>query len=138
MYYVFSIAALLADPFLQFSIDFYEKFTFTHFKNSDEFLAIASLVVNIPRLMIQVVISAWITYKFSQPLFFVVCGIDNISQLKNTIDSFYRIRKLTTSMSLLKRLKGEDLDRFHDLTCTVCYDDMKDAVMLPCNHIFHE
>jgi len=27
---------------------------------------------------------------------------------------------------------------FHDLTCTVCYEDMKEAVLLPCKHIFHE
>jgi hypothetical protein len=32
---MFSTAALLADPFMQFIVDFYEKYTFTHFKKSD-------------------------------------------------------------------------------------------------------
>jgi hypothetical protein len=138
LYYMFSTAVILADPFLQFIVDFYEKYTFTHFKNSDEFLAIASLVINIPRLIIQLLISVWIAYKFSQPFFLLICGIDNIIQLKKTIDSFYRIRKLTSAMASLKKVGGTDLDKFHDLTCTVCYDDMKEAVILPCKHIFHE
>jgi hypothetical protein len=34
-YYIFSISASLAEPFMQFGVDFYEKYTFTHFKNSD-------------------------------------------------------------------------------------------------------
>lgn len=64
VYYMYSTAAILIEPFLQFIIDFYEKYTFGHFKNSDEFLAMAGLVINIPRLIIQILISFWISYKF--------------------------------------------------------------------------
>lgn len=137
VYYMFSTATILAEPFIQFSVDFYEKYTFTHVKNSDEFLAMAGLIINIPRLIIQLVLSLWIAYKFSQPFFFVICGIDNFSQLRKSFESFSHIRKLTTSMSQLKKVAGEELEQFHDLTCTVCYEDMKEAVVLPCKHIFH-
>jgi hypothetical protein len=106
VYYMFSTAAILAEPFMQFAVDFYEKYTFAHVKNSDEFLAMAGLIVNIPRLIIQLLLSLWISYKFSQPFFFVICGIDNLSQLKNAFESFSRIRKLTSSMAQLQKVGG--------------------------------
>ena len=68
---------------MQFAVDFYEKYTFTHFKNTDYFLAMAGLIINIPRLVIQLLLSIWISYKFWQPFFFIISGIDNISQLTN-------------------------------------------------------
>lgn len=109
MYYVYSTAAILIEPFLQFILDFYEKYTFGHFKNSDEFLAMAGLAINIPRLIIQILLSLWISYKFGEPFFFMISGIDNFSQLKKTFESFNRIRKLTTAMTFLKKVKGEEL-----------------------------
>jgi hypothetical protein len=135
---MFSTAAMLAEPFMNFIVDFYEKYTFAHFQNSDEFLALASLAINIPRLIIQLLISLWISYKFSEPFFFALSCFDNLAQLMKAFESFSHIRKLGTAMSFLKKVKGEELEQFHDLTCTVCYDDIKEAVVLPCKHIFHE
>jgi len=55
----------IIEPFVQFSIDFYEKYTYNHFKNADEFLALVSLLINVPRLIFQFCISLWISIKFS-------------------------------------------------------------------------
>ncbi len=35
VYYMITNAFSLLEPFMQFAIDFYEKYTFTHIKNSD-------------------------------------------------------------------------------------------------------
>jgi hypothetical protein len=67
----------------------------------------AGLIINIPRLVIQLLLSIWISYKFWQPFFFIISGIDNISQLTNAFESFSRVRKLTSSMQQLKKVKGE-------------------------------
>ena len=61
-----------------------------------------------------------------------------MGSIKKTYDSYSRIKKLSQTMTFLKKVKGDDLNEFHDLTCTVCYEDMKEAVLLPCKHIFHE
>ena len=109
LYYMFSTSVLLLEPFLHFAVDFYEKYTLTHLRRSDELLATAALLINIPRLAVQLVISLWISYKFSEPIFFIICGIDNLSQIKKALDSFARIKKLTRTMTLLKRMRGDEL-----------------------------
>lgn len=109
VYYIIAIAALLVDPFLNFFVDFYEKYTFNHFKNVDQFLATAGLMINIPRLVIQLLISIWITFKFKEPFFLLISGIDNFGQIKSTIKAYQRTKSLTKAMLYLKRAKGEEL-----------------------------
>ncbi len=45
-------AFLLLEPFMQFALDFYEKYTFSHIKNSDELIALVSVLITIPKLII--------------------------------------------------------------------------------------
>jgi hypothetical protein len=47
-----SNAFSLLEPFMQFAMDFYEKFTFFHIKNSDEIIAKASIFITIPKLVV--------------------------------------------------------------------------------------
>jgi hypothetical protein len=104
IYYMFATAASLAEPFLQFAVDFYEKYCLTHVRGADEHLATTGLLVNVLRLVMQLLLSLWVSYKFSMPLFFVISGLDNLSQIKKTLDSYSRIRSLSGTMQHLKRV----------------------------------
>jgi hypothetical protein len=58
---------------------------------------------------------------FKQIFFATIRGIEIISNIKKTYESYSKIKKLSETMKHLKKLKGEELSEFHDLTCTVCY-----------------
>jgi hypothetical protein len=138
VYYMIANSFSLLEPFMQFAMDFYEKYTFVHIKNSDEIIATASIFITIPRLVIELLLCIWLSLHFKLVFFAVIRGFEIISNIKKTYDSYNRIKKLSQTMTFLKKLKGDELSEFHDLTCTVCYEDMKECVLLPCRHIFHE
>ena len=41
-------------------------------------------------------------------------------------------------MKNLKQLSAEDLEDMHDTTCMICFREMKEGIILPCQHAFHE
>lgn len=110
---------------MQFGMDFYEKFTFVHIKNSDEIIAKASIFITIPKLVIELIICTWLCLQFKLIVFAIIRGLEIVANIKKTYDSYIRIKKLSQTMNFLKKLKGDELQEFHDLTCTVCYEDMK-------------
>jgi len=123
---------------MQFIMDFYEKYTFVHIKNSDELIATASIFITIPKLVIELLLCIWLSLQFKLVFFAIIRGFEIVNSIKKTYDSYARIKKLSLTMTSLRKVKGEELEEFHDLTCTVCYEDMKESVLLPCRHIFHE
>lgn len=109
-----------------------------HIKNSDEIIAKASVFITIPKLVLELIICIWLSLQFRLIVFAIIRGLEIVGSIKKTYDSYMRIKKLSETMTFLKKVKGKELEEFHDLTCTVCYEDMKEAVLLPCKHIFHE
>lgn len=60
---------LILEPFVSFSVDFYEKYTGRFFHNSDEFLALVAVIINVTRLLLQIALSGWITMQFGFTIF---------------------------------------------------------------------
>jgi hypothetical protein len=52
VFYIVANAFSLLEPFMQFFLDFYQKYTFKHVKNADELSATASAFITIPRLAV--------------------------------------------------------------------------------------
>jgi hypothetical protein len=106
VYYMVINSFSLLEPFVQFAIDFYEKFTFHHIKNSDELVATASIFLSIPRLLVELLLCIWISWKLHLVFFGVIRGFEIVSNIKKTYDSYCRIKKLSQTMTFLKKVKG--------------------------------
>ena len=100
----------LIDPFMQFFLDFYEKYTFHHIKNSDEVIATASIFITIPKLVIELLICIWLSLQFRMVFFAIIRGLEIMGSIKKTYDSYSRIKKLSQTMTFLKKVKGDDLN----------------------------
>ncbi len=110
VYYMVINSFSLLEPFMQFAVDFYEKYTFQHIKNSDELIATISIFINIPRLVAELSLCVWLGWRLGLVFLAFIRGFEIVSNIKKTFDSFLRIKKLSQTMGLLKKIGGKQLD----------------------------
>ncbi len=51
----------------------------------------------------------WLSWQSRMVIFALIRGFDIVSNIKKTIDSYNRIKKLSETMTHLKKIKGEEL-----------------------------
>jgi E3 ubiquitin-protein ligase synoviolin len=78
--------------------------------------------------------------RVALPLHLVRDLLKSLKNMKDTIHSFVRYRRLATHMDIIfETASSEDLDK--DRRCAVCYDDMNDdsgCKKLKCGHCYHK
>ncbi|CUG90597.1 zinc finger protein, putative, partial [Bodo saltans] len=78
--------------------------------------------------------------RVALPLHLVRDLLRSLKNMKDTIQSFVRYRRLATNMDIIfDAATAEDLDK--DRRCAVCYDDMLDDTgckKLKCGHCYHK
>ena len=65
IYYTVIISLSIIEPVVKYFFDFYQKYTLCHIANIDEKLALLSLWISVPRLLIQIFLSICLAFKFS-------------------------------------------------------------------------
>ena len=75
VYYMIINSFSLLEPFMQFAIDFYEKYTFHHIKNSDEKIATFSVIINIPRLITELALCIWLGWRLGLIFLAIIRGL---------------------------------------------------------------
>ncbi len=88
VYYTITISLSIIEPIVKYFFDFYEKYTLCHIRNIDETLALVSLWISIPRLLIQIFLAVCLAIKFSIFFYLIFTIIDLVSQLSNAIKYF--------------------------------------------------
>ena len=75
----------IAEPFVVFFINFYERYTENTISNSDEWEAFLSVIINVPRLILQILMALVITIKFGFTFFLLLTIIELSIELSKTI-----------------------------------------------------
>lgn len=74
----------IVEPAITFFIHFYEVYTNCPIENSDINMVRIQFIINVPRLFIQLLLSALIAYQFTLSFLLIFTLIESISEITKT------------------------------------------------------
>lgn len=138
-YYCLIFSMSIVESAVGLAVHFYELYTESPIENSDILMVRIKFYINVPRHVLEILLSLLIGFQFQQYFIMAFCIIESAVELHRTRGYYYSMTKLIEKMKNLKEVGPEELDGEADRTCTVCMIEIRGgALMLPCKHIFHK